>query len=188
MSWVMTSPAASAAAEGGGGGTRVSGGAGASTGGRASAVVVGGFFLQAPARGRSAAARIASAASGVECLFIPSPCRINRFAPGAGVGVVGNIARSLRQPHRLEIVSGIGQLPLVLSVQVHRVNVGAAAAARRVDDLLSVRRPRRVTVRPFRRASYGLTGREVHQADVEVPLVAAGEGDRSEEHTSELQS
>src|SRR5947207_15782722 len=128
MSWVMTSPAASAAAEGGGGGTRVSGGAGASTGGRASAVVVGGFFLQAPARGRSAAARIASAASGVECLFIPSPCRINRFAPGAAVGVVGSIACSLRQPHRLELVCGIGRLALDLYVQFGRRRVGAAGA------------------------------------------------------------
>src|SRR6266516_2381562 len=137
----MTSPPASGGAEGGGGGTRVSGGPGASTGGRASAVVVGGFFLHAPARGRRAAARIASATSGVECLFIPSPCRISRFAPGAGMGVLGNIARTLGQPHRLKVVSGIGQLPLVLSVQVHRIDVSAPAAARRVDDLLSVRRP-----------------------------------------------
>src|SRR5439155_20408530 len=98
-------------------------------------------------------------------------------SPKTGMSVVGNIARSLRQPHRLEVVSGIGQLPLVLSVQVHRVNVGASTAARRVDDLLSIRRPRRMAVRPLRRELYGLTGREVHQADVEVPLVAAGEGD-----------
>src|SRR5262244_3178122 len=85
---------------------------------------------------------------------------------------------SSRHPDRLHVVGPLGQDFLVAAVRrVHRVDLSPASSPTLVDDLLSVLGPGGMGVGSLGRELDGRAGRDVHHADVEVPLVAAGERD-----------
>src|SRR5215471_4067382 len=167
----------------GGGGTGVSTGFAAVTGGRASCAVVGVFFAHAPEKARPVRTINAAMVSVVSRLVMSYSLARGRAKNRERGCPKINIAKSLRKrirsrhPERLEVIRAVRQLPLVLPVGVDGVDLRRSVAPRGVGNLLPIRGPAGVSVGAVRGHLDRLAGDEVHDADVEVALVAARERD-----------